>query len=56
MSRPVGQALYFFGVAVLGGVLLALGQSWASAVFAVGAAGAVFLGVSVVLNRRRQSR
>jgi len=43
-SKPLQQTLYFAGVVVISGVLLALGQSWAIGPLVVGCAGLVVLG------------
>jgi hypothetical protein len=42
--------LYFIGIALVGGVLLAFGQSWARGFVAGGCAGAVSFGASAVLE------
>ena len=50
-SRQI--SLYFVGTALVGGVLLAVGQSWAIGSVIGACAGAIALGVSALWNRHR---
>jgi hypothetical protein len=45
------KTIYFIAVAVLGGVLLAVGQIWAIGLVGSGCAGAATFGVIKVLDR-----
>jgi hypothetical protein len=47
--------IYFIGMAIAGGMLLAVGQSWATGFFAAGCAGTLSFGASAVWKRRRLS-
>ncbi len=51
VSKRMRQILYFAGMTVLGGILWAVGQSWAVGILACGCAGAIFFGVSAALGR-----
>jgi hypothetical protein len=47
------ETVYFIGIVVVGGVLWAVGQSWAIGLVGVGSAGAAAFGVSGLLKHRR---
>jgi hypothetical protein len=53
VGKRMQQILYFAGMAVLGGILWAVGQSWAVGILAGGCAGVVFFGVGAALNHHR---
>jgi hypothetical protein len=49
---PSRKTVYFIDIAVVGGVLLAVGQSWAIGLVGVGCAGAAAFRVSGLLKHR----
>jgi len=50
--RPVAQALYYAGAAVLGAALLIAGQPWAIGAAAFGCAGLLLSGAGAAWRRR----